>query len=160
MNDDYMTYSPELVEEVCDAIESGLSLKDIAGVPPIPDYKILRRYIRENAEFKEAIDDAFCRFCEYLHMENHQIARGVTGYSTGDKERDKLLISSNQWTIERLSKKYNKTHKVELDTKATRAEAEAKLARARAIQAKFEAAGIEVADIIDITPRLPAKTDG
>jgi len=110
-----MTCSPELVEAICEKVELGMTLREICDGNIVPNYRVVRRWLMDNPEFSEAIDNAFRQFVAMTAMESHKIAAGESGYSTGDVRRDGMLLEHNKWLAERLIPKLQKRQRFDVD---------------------------------------------
>jgi len=98
---------------IAERVADGLLLSEVAEQSDMPDIRTIRRWMRENPKFREEVLAAQAMVAYESAMEARRIARGDAGFSTGDIQRDKLLIETDKWFAERLVPEFNKVVKVE-----------------------------------------------
>lgn len=110
-----MECTPELVKKICDLLCDGVTLEEIGRMPDMPaantihDWKsanpdVRPKYVSEDV----AKDIARAREIGYdtIASKTRETARGK-GDSTGDVQRDKLIIHTDLQLLSKWTKKYS-----------------------------------------------------
>lgn len=93
-------YSEVIADIICQKIAEGGKITEICGVPPIPPYDIVRRWMHRNTEFKVNYKAAKEARAESMHD------RALTVAEKSDKETstsDKLYIDALKWSASKSS---------------------------------------------------------
>lgn len=88
-------YTDAMVKEICEGLSDGIPLAEICRRDGMPHPSTVRRWARENEELSLAIACAREDGEEVIAANARLTARGVDGYSTGDVQRDKLVIDTD-----------------------------------------------------------------
>ena len=88
-------YTSEIAQEICDKLAEGISLAEICRREDMPHPSTVRRWAKSNEALSLAIADAREDGEERITANIRRTARGDDGYSTGDVQRDKLIIDTD-----------------------------------------------------------------
>lgn len=88
-------YTPELAAEICARLAEGEPLAEICREGGMPHPSTVRRWARESEALSLAIADAREDGEERISMNARRTAKGDPGFSTGDVQRDKLVIDTD-----------------------------------------------------------------
>jgi hypothetical protein len=105
-------FTPLLIEEICQKITEGGSLKSICSTPGFPTYSLFCRWRREHAWIEKALEEARFDRAEYLRDELVEIADSAE--SIKDAAAKALRIEARKWSAGIDNQKYNPKAKVEV----------------------------------------------
>jgi hypothetical protein len=88
-------YTPEIAQEICDKLADGIPLAEICRADHMPHPSTVRNWAKANEALSLAIADAREDGEERITADIRRTARGDEGYSTGDIQRDKLIIDTD-----------------------------------------------------------------
>jgi len=89
------SYTPEIAQEICDKLAEGVPLAEICRQEGMPHPSTVRRWAATNETLSRAIADAREDGEERITADLRRTAKGDQGYSTGDVNRDKLIIDTD-----------------------------------------------------------------
>lgn len=108
-------YTPEIVDEVCERLCNGEPIEVIARLAHMPSSTTLHDWCAGRIEsvppsVSVAIARATAIGFDVIACNTRLVARGEAGYSSGDVDRDKLIIYTDLNLLSKWSQKYaNKT---------------------------------------------------
>jgi hypothetical protein len=88
-------YSDELAAQICTRLAEGEPLAEICRTEGMPNPSTVWRWCQQNETLSQAIADAREDGEERITADIRQTARGATGFTTGDVQRDKLIIETD-----------------------------------------------------------------
>lgn len=112
-------YTPAILAEICQRIATGEPLEAICRAKHIPHADTIHRWIAEEKIPNIARDIARARERGYdaLAEQSMLVAKGVENYSTGDVNRDKLVVDTTLKLLSKWSKRYADKQQIELTGK-------------------------------------------
>lgn len=117
------SYKPEIVEEICNRLSEGETLEQICRSDHMPSSRAVYDWIDGKvAAVPESVSTDIARArdigFDVIAERTRPIARGLDG-STGDVQRDKLVIWTDLQLLSKWSKKYADKQSVEVNHKGT-----------------------------------------
>lgn len=110
-------YSDEMVEDICEKIANGRSLRSICAEDCMPTMSTVCKWLSENKEFSEQYARAREKQADYFAEEIIEIADSAEAESAA-VSKAKLQIDARKWAASKLApKKYGE--KTELDVKSS-----------------------------------------
>lgn len=113
-------YTPELVKQICDRLCQGEPLEQICRDEGMPVANTIHEWCNEKTRpsvVPEHVkgDIAQAREIGYDAIANNTraVANGIPGYSTGDVQRDKLIIETDLKLLAKWSKKYSERQTID-----------------------------------------------
>lgn len=112
-------YTPEIVAEICQRISSGETLESICRDKRMPCSTTIHIWITEGKIPNLAEDIARARELGYdaIAEQSMLVAEGVENYSSGDVNRDKLIVDTRLKLLAKWSKRYADKQHVEITGK-------------------------------------------
>jgi hypothetical protein len=89
------TYTPAIAQEICNKLADGVPLAEICRGDDMPHPSTVWRWAKTNEALSQAIAAAREDGEERITADIRRTARGDEGYSTGDVQRDKLIIDTD-----------------------------------------------------------------
>lgn len=89
------TFTPEIAQEICDKLAEGIPLAEICRGEGMPNPSTVWRWCKGNETLSQAIACAREDGEERITADLRRTAKGDPGYSTGDIQRDKLIIDTD-----------------------------------------------------------------
>lgn len=89
------TFTQEIADEICERLSSGETLEDICDDEHMPASRTVRDWREKHEAFAAAIARARDYGHEVIAARSRNVARGKEGFSTGDVQRDKLIIETD-----------------------------------------------------------------
>jgi hypothetical protein len=88
-------YTPKLAKEICERLKSGAPLTRICSDAHMPDDETVRQWAKKNAAL--SLDIAHAREIGFdtIAANTRLVAAGVEGHSSGDVQRDKLIVDTD-----------------------------------------------------------------
>jgi hypothetical protein len=115
------TYTPEIVKSICDRLCQGEPLEQICRDDSMPSASTIHAWCNGNTKIPDdiTVDIARARDIGYDAIADmtRQVARGNPQFSTGDVNRDKLIIETDLKLLAKWSKKYADRQHVEVTGK-------------------------------------------
>lgn len=90
---------PDLFEVICQRVENGESLSAICAAAPMPSYAAVFHWMKLRKDWADRYAHAREIAEEKLCDETRLIAKGEPGFTTGDTQRDKLLVDRDKWFL-------------------------------------------------------------
>lgn len=110
-------YSGEMVEDICEKIANGRSLRSICAEDCMPTMSTVCKWLSENKEFSEQYARAREKQADYFAEEIIEIADSAVEESAA-VSKAKLQIDARKWAASKIApKKYG--DKTELDVKSS-----------------------------------------
>lgn len=112
-------YNPAVMAEICQRIAKGEPLESICRDKRLPDADTIHRWVTADKFPNIAQDFAHARELGYdaIAEQARLVAKGVENYSTGDVQRDKLIIETDLKLLAKWSKRYADKQQIELTGK-------------------------------------------
>lgn len=111
-------YTPEIAEEICDLLAEGTPLAEICRLPGMPCWRTVYNWSGKDEELNAAIARAREFGYDTIAARLRPTARGLTlemgGESTGDVQRDKLIIETDLKLLAKWSPRYAEKRALEL----------------------------------------------
>lgn len=89
------TFTQAIADEICERISLGETLEDICDDEHMPASRTVRDWREKHAAFAAAFARARDYGHEVIAARSMAVARGKAGFSTGDVQRDKLIIETD-----------------------------------------------------------------
>lgn len=89
------SYTPETAQRICEQLAEGVPLAEICRDEGMPHPSTVRRWAASDEALSRAIADAREDGEERITADLRRVAHGDEGYSTGDIQRDKLIIDTD-----------------------------------------------------------------
>ncbi len=150
-----LSYSTELVDQICSRLELGETLAEICAEPPWPSTKIVYKWISSISHVRDRFAHAREVGEDYIASRTRAIARGVQqvkDFQPGTSEqRDKLVVDTDLrllafWNPKKYSERKQVDMNISVDTST--------------LFDKMEAKRLEAArTMIDVTPSAVAIDD-
>ena len=113
-------YTPEIVAEVCELLSAGITLEEIGRMNDMPSANTLHEWKNPNQKsdlIPDSVSEDIARAREIgydvIAARTRETAR-TRGDSTGDVQRDKLIIETDLKLLAKWTKKYADKSSVEL----------------------------------------------
>lgn len=88
-------FTPKLAQEICDRLSEGEPLAEICRDAGMPHPSTVRDWALRNEGLSRAIAGARENGEDRISVNIRRVAKGDAGYSTGDVQRDKLIIDTD-----------------------------------------------------------------
>lgn len=89
------SYTPEIAQRICDQLAEGIPLAEVCREEGMPNPSTVWRWCQKDESLSQAIAAAREDGEERITADLRRIARGDQGHSTGDIQRDKLIIDTD-----------------------------------------------------------------
>lgn len=89
------SYTPDLADTICTRLAEGIPLAQICRDEGMPGVTTVYSWIKGNREFSEAFACAREIGWDMIAAGARLTARGEDGFSTGDVQRDKLVVDTD-----------------------------------------------------------------
>ena len=99
-------YTDALAAEIVDRITQGETLADICRDDHMPGYRTVYDWERAHPDFSANITRARLYGYDQIANATRRVARGAPGHSTGDTQRDKLIIETDLKLLSKWDKRY------------------------------------------------------
>jgi len=101
-------FSQKLVDEICELIAGGMSLRNVCKRPGMPSRETVCQWLNHREEFRKAYSAAYVAQADSIEEEMAEIeGRLMRAKNPIDAQRAKVALSSMQWRAERRApKKY------------------------------------------------------
>lgn len=110
-------YNGEMIEDICEKIANGRSLRSICAEDGVPPMKTIYRWLEANEEFRHQYARAREKQADYFAEEIIEIADSAEAESAA-VSKAKLQIDARKWAASKIApKKYG--DKTELDVKSS-----------------------------------------
>lgn len=106
------TYNTKDAQEIIDRLSKGEPMTHICADDWLPTDRTVRRWIEEDAGFASDIARAREIGHDVIAAGTRQVARGV-GESTGDVQRDKLIIDTDLKLLAKWDRRYADKQQIE-----------------------------------------------
>lgn len=88
-------YTPEMADEICDRLATGEPMAQICRDEGMPNPSTVWRWCENDVVFAQRIARARDDGEDQIAANARRVARGESGFSTGDVLRDKLVIETD-----------------------------------------------------------------
>lgn len=102
----HSTYSEEIAAEIVDRITEGETLADICRDDHMPGYRTIYDWEKAHPEFSANITRARLYGYDQIANATRLVAKGEPGYSSGDVQRDKLMVDTDLKLLAKWDKRY------------------------------------------------------
>ena len=110
-------YSPELVETIIERVALGEPLAKICREHAMPNRRSFYDWIEKHPDIAPRFAHAREVGYDCIADDARLVAKGMDGYSTGDVQRDKLIIETDLKLLSKWSPRYADKQKVEISGK-------------------------------------------
>jgi len=107
------SYTPELAKTILWRISEGEPLKKICREEGMPHFTTVYDWERVHHEFHVAMNKARIVGYDAIASDTLLVAEGVEGYSSGDVNRDKLIVHTRMQLLSKWSSRYGEKYQVE-----------------------------------------------
>lgn len=89
------SYTPEIITEIAQRLAEGEPLAEICRSQGMPNPSTVWRWAQNDAVIAQVIAGAREDGEERITADIRKVARGIKGYTTGDVQRDKLVVDTD-----------------------------------------------------------------
>ena len=112
-------YNPTIMAEICQRVGKGETLTSVCRDEHMPSFHTIQHWLADGKipNIQANIAQARERGYDALAEQSLLVAKGIENYSTGDINRDKLVVETTLKLLAKWSKRYSDKTQIELTGK-------------------------------------------
>lgn len=115
-----LSYTPELLDDICDKLAHGITMAEICADPPMPSVQAVHHWCEVSFKTRDKIARARAIGEDYIAANTRKTARGQPGHTYGNEQRDKLVVDTDLrllafWNPKKYSEKKQLDVNINLD---------------------------------------------